>query len=54
MILDDIDAIQRIDRHDVRGVLAGFPAQCRRARELRASPAVAVAPWRGLSGRASG
>ena len=59
MILDDIDAIQRIDRHDARGVLAGFPAQCRRARELRASPAVAVARPRvvvmvGMGGSAAG
>jgi glucose/mannose-6-phosphate isomerase len=59
MILDDIDAIQRIDRHDARGVLAGFPAQCRRARELRASPAIAVARPRvvvmvGMGGSAAG
>lgn len=42
MRLDDVDAIHHIDRHGTHRVLAEFPAQCRRARELRASPAIAV------------
>jgi len=36
--LDDVGAIERIDRHDTRGVLADFPAQCRRGRALPAPP----------------
>ena len=35
MILDDLGAIERVDQHDTRRVLAEFPEQCRRA--LRAA-----------------
>jgi glucose/mannose-6-phosphate isomerase len=38
MMLDDVRAIERVDRHDARQVLGQFPEQCRRARSLRASP----------------
>jgi glucose/mannose-6-phosphate isomerase len=59
MILNDVRAIERIDGHDTRRVLAEFPAQCRRARELRASPAIAVTRPRvivmvGMGGSAAG
>jgi glucose/mannose-6-phosphate isomerase len=59
MILDDIKAIGRVDQHDTRRVLAAFPEQCRRARELRAAPAIAVARPRvivmvGMGGSAAG
>ncbi|HEV8472939.1 MAG TPA: bifunctional phosphoglucose/phosphomannose isomerase [Methylomirabilota bacterium] len=37
-LLDDPTALARLDPHDARGVLADFPAQCRRARTLEASP----------------
>ena len=36
MILDDLRAIERIDRHDTRAILADFPEQCRRGRALPA------------------
>jgi len=36
--LDDLRALARVDPHDARGALAGFPDQCRRARTLVASP----------------
>jgi glucose/mannose-6-phosphate isomerase len=59
MTLDDVRAIERIDRHETRRVLAGFPEQCRRARTLRAAPAIAVARPRvivmvGMGGSAAG
>ena len=59
MRLDDLSTLQHIDRHDTRRVLAEFPAQCRRARELRASPAIAVDRPRlvvmaGMGGSAAG
>jgi glucose/mannose-6-phosphate isomerase len=59
MTLDDVRAIERIDRHETRRVLAGFPEQCRRARTLRAAPAMAVARPRvivmvGMGGSAAG
>ena len=38
MNLDDLRALARVDPHDARGALAGFPDQCRRARTLVASP----------------
>ena len=37
-LLDDPTALARLDPHDARGVLVDFPAQCRRARTLEASP----------------
>jgi glucose/mannose-6-phosphate isomerase len=37
MNLDDARAIERIDRHDTRGVLVDFPQQCRRGRALTLS-----------------
>lgn len=59
MSLDDLGAIESVDRHDTRGVLADFPQQCRRGRALRAAPApgggrprlIVVA---GMGGSASG
>jgi glucose/mannose-6-phosphate isomerase len=59
MRLDDLGAVQRIDRHDTRCVLAEFPAQCWRARELCAAPAIAVDRPRlvvmaGMGGSAAG
>jgi len=37
MSLDDVRAIERIDRHDTRAILADFPLQCRRGRALPAA-----------------
>jgi glucose/mannose-6-phosphate isomerase len=59
MTLDDIRAIEQIDRHDTRRILAEFPGQCRQARTLRAAPATAVARPRvivlvGMGGSAAG
>src|SRR6185503_18602165 len=59
MKLDEIRAIESIDRHDTRRVLAEFPEQCRRARGLRAAPAIAVERPRvvvmvGMGGSAAG
>jgi glucose/mannose-6-phosphate isomerase len=58
-MLDDVRAIERVDRHNTARVLAEFPEQCRRARALRASPALAVARPRvivmvGMGGSAAG
>lgn len=38
MMLDDVQALARVDAHDTRRVLADFPAQCRRGRELAVRP----------------
>lgn len=59
MTLDDVRAIEQVDRHETRRVLAGFPEQCRRAWTLRAAPAIAVARPRvvvmvGMGGSAAG
>jgi glucose/mannose-6-phosphate isomerase len=59
MRLDDLGALERIDRHDTRRVLAEFALQCRRALELRASPPIAVDRPRvvvmaGMGGSAAG
>ena len=59
MKLDEIRAIESIDRHDTRRVLAEFPQQCRRARGLGAAPAIAVERPRvvvmvGMGGSAAG
>jgi glucose/mannose-6-phosphate isomerase len=59
MTLDDVRAIERVDQHQSRHVLAEFPAQCRRARELRATPPIAVGRPRvlvmvGMGGSAAG
>ncbi|HET9492552.1 MAG TPA: bifunctional phosphoglucose/phosphomannose isomerase [Methylomirabilota bacterium] len=59
MMLDDLAALARIDRHDTRTVLASFPTQCRTAVALALSPveplprprAVIVA---GMGGSAAG
>jgi glucose/mannose-6-phosphate isomerase len=40
--LDDPRTLERLDPHDARRALAEFPAQCRRARSLVASPAVSI------------
>jgi glucose/mannose-6-phosphate isomerase len=37
MTLDDVRAIERVDRHDTRAVLSDFPQQCRRGRALAVS-----------------
>src|SRR5262249_34616653 len=52
-------ALARADPHDARGVLADFPAQCRTARALAATPALAVRRPRivfvaGMGGSAAG
>lgn len=59
MTLDDLGAIQQIDQHGTRHILAEFPEQCRRAWDLHASPAVALARPRvvvlvGMGGSAAG
>jgi glucose/mannose-6-phosphate isomerase len=59
MTLDDRRAIERIDQHGTRHVLAAFPEQCRRARTLHASPAIAMTRPRvvvlvGMGGSAAG
>ncbi len=59
MTLDDVRVIERIDRHETRRVLAGFPEQCFRARTLRAASATAVGRPRvivmvGMGGSAAG
>src|SRR5512145_183297 len=58
-MLDDLRAIERVDRHNTGRVLAEFPEQCRRARALRISPALAFARPRvivmvGMGGSAAG
>jgi glucose/mannose-6-phosphate isomerase len=57
--LDDLRALARVDPHDARGALAGFPDQCRRARTLVASPPLAtrrphVIVVAGMGGSAAG
>ena len=59
MSLDDAGAIERIDRHDTRAILADFPLQCRRGRALTLSapprggrPRLVVVA--GMGGSASG
>src|SRR6185369_15648811 len=55
--LDDAAAIERIDRHDTRGVLADFPAQCRRGCALPApsgGPRPRLVVVAGMGGSASG
>ncbi len=42
MNLDDLAALARVDPHDARRALAEFPAQCRHARTLAATPAPAL------------
>ena len=59
MTLDDVRAIETVDRHDTRAVLADFPQQCRRGRALRIAPAPAARRPRlivvaGMGGSASG
>jgi glucose/mannose-6-phosphate isomerase len=59
MILDDAAARGRVDAHDTGRVLAEFPLQCRRARDLRPSRAVDGARPRlivvaGMGGSAAG
>lgn len=43
MMLDDVQALARVDQHDTRRVLAEFPQQCRQARGLVATPPIALA-----------
>jgi glucose/mannose-6-phosphate isomerase len=57
--LDDLRALAQIDHHDTRRVLADFPAQCRAARTLTASPPLTVRRPRvivlaGMGGSAAG
>jgi glucose/mannose-6-phosphate isomerase len=57
--LDDLEALAQIDPHDARRVLAEFPAQCRRARTLRATPPLGIGTPRvvvvaGMGGSAAG
>jgi glucose/mannose-6-phosphate isomerase len=59
MTLDDVGAIERIDAHDSRRVLAEFPEQCRRGRQLAAVPPIPPARPRlvvmvGMGGSAAG
>jgi glucose/mannose-6-phosphate isomerase len=59
MNLDDVGAIERIDRHDTRRVLAEFPQQCRRARALGIAPPITTGRPRvvvmvGMGGSAAG
>ena len=59
MSLDDLRALAQIDRHDTRRVLAEFPAQCRTARTLAATPPLTVRRPRvvvlaGMGGSAAG
>jgi glucose/mannose-6-phosphate isomerase len=59
MTLDEVSALERIDRHDTRRVLAEFPEQCRRARALVAVPPVPASRPRvvvmaGMGGSAAG
>jgi glucose/mannose-6-phosphate isomerase len=59
MTLDDVSALERIDRHDTRRVLAEFPEQCRRARALGAVPPMPASRPRvvvmaGMGGSAAG
>ncbi|MBI4637343.1 MAG: bifunctional phosphoglucose/phosphomannose isomerase [Candidatus Rokubacteria bacterium] len=46
MTLDDVMAFERVDLHNARDVLAGFPKQCRQALGLEAEPALSIAPPR--------
>jgi glucose/mannose-6-phosphate isomerase len=57
--LDDLRALAQADPHDARRVLAEFPAQCRKARTLRATPALTTRRPRviivaGMGGSAAG
>jgi glucose/mannose-6-phosphate isomerase len=57
--LDDPRALAQIDPHDARGALAGFPAQCRTARTLAATPPLSgrrprVVVVAGMGGSAAG
>jgi glucose/mannose-6-phosphate isomerase len=59
MILDDPAHVERTDPHRAREALAGFPAQCRAALALRATPAVSLPRPRvvvlaGMGGSAAG
>jgi glucose/mannose-6-phosphate isomerase len=59
MTLDDVSALERIDRHDTRRVLAEFPEQCQRGRALVAAPPIATSRPRlvvmaGMGGSAAG
>ena len=59
MMLDDVQALARVDQHATRRVLAEFPQQCRQARGLLATPPIALARPRlvvmvGMGGSAAG
>ena len=59
MNLDDLEALAQIDPHDARRALVEFPAQCRRARTLRAIPPLDIGTPRvvvvaGMGGSAVG
>lgn len=58
-MLDDLAAVKRLDPHNARDALAGFPAQCRAAARLAATPALTVRAPRavviaGMGGSAAG
>jgi glucose/mannose-6-phosphate isomerase len=56
--LDDVAALAALDPHGVRGVLAAFPEQCRKALALRArppaTPGVGAIVVAGMGGSAAG
>ena len=59
MSVDDPGRVARVDPHGAHRVLAAFPAQCRAARALRPTPALAIARPRvvivaGMGGSAAG
>ena len=59
MNLDDLEALAQIDPHDARRALAEFPAQCRHATTLRATPPLVLGTPRvvvvaGMGGSAAG
>jgi glucose/mannose-6-phosphate isomerase len=59
MMLDDVQALARVDQHDTRRVLTQFPQQCRQGRGLLATPPISLARPRlvvmvGMGGSAAG
>src|SRR5262245_58293559 len=59
MILDDLQAIERVDRHDTRRILAQFAEHCSQGHTLRPTPALTIGRPRlvvlaGMGGSAAG
>src|SRR5262245_20796287 len=59
MILDDLQAIERVDRHDTRRILAQFAEHCSQGHALRPTPALTIGRPRlvvlaGMGGSAAG